>query len=125
MGICPPETLLFSSRTGTPLTANNVRRRLREVTDAAAIADVTPHRFRRTVATTIHEIGGLLLAAEMLGHTDPKVTLQHYIKPNETVNPATAQILDQRFGGLSVLGNTPQMNSRIPVRISDAFLHPS
>lgn len=66
--------------------------------DDAGIADVTPHRFRRTAATAINETGGLLLAAELLGHSDPRITVQHYIRRNEAVNPATADLLDAMFG---------------------------
>lgn len=101
MGIAPAETLLFRTRAGTPLTTNNVRRQLREITDGVGIPAVTPHRFRRTVATAINEIGGLLLAAALLGHTDPKITTQHYIQRNEAVNPITAELLDGRFGAAS------------------------
>lgn len=51
--------------------------------------------FRRTVATVINEQAGVELAAEMLGHTDPRITIQHYIRRNEMVNPATAELLDR------------------------------
>lgn len=98
VGIAPAESLLFSTRIGTPLTTNNVRRQLRDVMDEAGIEGVTPHRFRRTAATAINETGGLLLAAELLGHSDPKITVQHYIRRNEAVNPATASFLDRLFG---------------------------
>jgi integrase len=98
IGTVPAETLLFSSRTGTPLTTNNVRRQLRDIMDGSGIAEVTPHRFRRTVATTINETGGLLLAAELLGHTDPQITAQHYIQRSEAVDSATANLLDAVFG---------------------------
>jgi hypothetical protein len=30
-------------------------------------------------------------------HTDPKVTVEHYIRRNEQVNPLTAELLDQAF----------------------------
>jgi hypothetical protein len=30
----------------------------------------------------------------MLGHTSSKITKQHYIKPDENVNPVTAEILE-------------------------------
>ena len=40
---------------------------------------------------------GSNLAAELLGHTDPRVTIQHYIRRNEHVNPLTGELLD---GGL-------------------------
>lgn len=93
-----PDELLFSTRTGTPHTTNNVRRRLRGIMDKAGIEDVTPHRFRRTAATTINDAAGINLAAELLGHSDPIITLQHYVRRNETVDPSTADHLEQAFG---------------------------
>jgi integrase len=89
-----PEHLVFFSRNHTPLTTNNVRRRLRAVLDEAGITGVTPHSFRRTVATVIDRAGGADLAAEMLGHTSSEITKQHYIEPDEKVNPVTAEILE-------------------------------
>jgi integrase len=89
-----PEHLLFFSRNHTPLTTNNVRRRLRSVLDSAGITGVTPHSFRRTVATVLDRAGGAELAAEMLGHTSSRITKQHYIEPDETVDPITAEILE-------------------------------
>ncbi|WP_240183656.1 tyrosine-type recombinase/integrase [Leifsonia aquatica] len=93
-----PDALLFCNRNGDPLTTNNVRRRLRDVMDKAGLKGVTPHRFRRTGATAINEAGGIDLAAELLGHTDPRITAQHYIARNDLVNPATARMLEARFG---------------------------
>ena len=92
------DALLFCSRERTPLTTNNVRRQLRHVLDLAGITGVTPHMFRRTVATASNEQAGVDLAAELLGHTDPKITIQHYIRRNEMVNPVTAEMLDRVFG---------------------------
>jgi integrase len=89
-----PEHLIFFSRNGTPLTTNNIRRRLRTVLEEAGIVGVSPHSFRRTVATVIDRAGGADLAAEMLGHTSSKITKQHYIEPDETVNSVTAEILE-------------------------------
>jgi integrase len=43
----------------------------------AGIQGVTPHSFRRTVATVIDRFGGADLAAEMLGHTSSEITRQH------------------------------------------------
>lgn len=89
-----PEHLLFFSRNGTPLTTNNVRRQLRTILEGAGITGVTPHSFRRTVATVIDRAAGADLASEMLGHTSVDITRQHYIQPDEKVNPMTAQILE-------------------------------
>ena len=93
-----PDALLFATRVGTPHTTNNVRRRRRDVMDKAGVTDVTPHRFRRTAVTAINKIGGLQLASELLGHSDPSFTREHYIRRNETVNPITAEFLEQAFG---------------------------
>ena len=53
--------------------------------------------FRRTVATVINEQASLNLASELLGHSDTKVTIDHYIQRDERVNPLTAELLDQAF----------------------------
>ncbi|MDR0284376.1 MAG: site-specific integrase [Propionibacteriaceae bacterium] len=90
-----PEALVFASRNGTPLTMNNVRRQLRHVLALSGIEGVTPHMFRRTVATTINQAADIDLAAELLGHVDPRITIQHYIQRNQMVNPATAAILER------------------------------
>lgn len=89
------DALLFCSREGTPMTTNNVRRQLRHVMGLAGITGVTPHIFRRTVATVINEQAGVDLAAELLGHTDSKITIQYYIRRNEMVSPITAELLDR------------------------------
>lgn len=89
-----PDHLIFFSRNHTPLTTNNVRRRLRAILDEAGIGGVTPHSFRRTVATVLDRAAGADLAAEMLGHTSSDITRTHYIEPDEVVNPVTATILE-------------------------------
>jgi len=94
-----PDSLLFSSREGTPLTTANVRRQLRHVLEKGGITGVTPHLFRRTVATAVNDNASLELAAELLGHTNTKTTVQHYIRRNELVDPATAELLDSVFEG--------------------------
>lgn len=89
-----PDHLLFFTRNSTPLTTNNIRRRLRAVLSDAGIAGVTPHAFRRTVATVLDRASGPDLAAELLGHTSSKITKEHYIQPDEAVDPVTAEILE-------------------------------
>jgi integrase len=91
------DDLLFQSRDGTSLTTANVRRQLRQVLEGAGIKGVTPHMFRRTVATAVNTNASIELASELLGHTDTKITVQHYIQRSEMVNPATAALLDRAF----------------------------
>lgn len=89
------EELLFRTRNNTPHTTNNVRRRLRTILDEAGIGGVTPHAFRRTVATTIHRAGGIELASQTLGHTSQEITRIHYIEPETRIDPRGAKILDE------------------------------
>jgi integrase len=97
------DSLLFQSRDGTPLTTANVRRQLRRVLGGVGIAGVTPHMFRRTVATAVNDNADVELAAELLGHTDTRVTVMHYIQRRELVNPETAALLDRGRGVSTVL----------------------
>ncbi|MGI9018901.1 MAG: tyrosine-type recombinase/integrase [Euzebya sp.] len=97
LGPVDQEALLFSSRAGTPMSPHNVRRQLRHIMDMTGIQGVTPHMLRRSVATAIDQEATIDLAAELLGHADPKITLQHYIKRSEMVNPKTATLLEHVF----------------------------
>ncbi|MHB1173236.1 MAG: tyrosine-type recombinase/integrase [Lacisediminihabitans sp.] len=92
-----PDALLFASRKQTPLTPNNVSTKLRRVLALAQIDGISPHLFRRTVATAVNDHANIDLAAELLGHADPRITIQHYIRRNEMVNPVTADILEEIF----------------------------
>lgn len=92
-----PDSLLFCTRNGTPLQTNNVRRQLRRAIEAVDIEGVTPHLFRRTVATAVSDAAGVELAAKLLGHSDARVTITHYIQRDAVVNPATASILEGTF----------------------------
>lgn len=65
--------------------------------DLAGITGVTPHMVRRNVATAINEQVGAEFAAELLRHTDPKITIQHDSHRNEMVDPVAAETLDRVF----------------------------
>lgn len=93
------EHLVFHSRNHTPLTTNNVRRRLRTILEEAGISGVTPHSFRRTVATVLDRASGADLAAEMLGHTSSAITKKHYIEPREA-----PVVLNQHHRGALIRG---------------------
>lgn len=93
---CDDLGLLFPSRTGGPRTPANARRQLRDarqmiVYDADGKPDgpadmfdwVTPHVFRKTVATIIEREAGLEAAAGQLGHGSSSVTRQHYVQRAE------------------------------------------
>ncbi len=56
---------------------------------------VSPHAFRRTVATEVERSANVDLAAKMLGHTSTEITRLHYIEKDDRVDPVTAQILER------------------------------
>lgn len=86
--------LVFFSRNGTPLTPNNMRTRLRKILADVEIERVTPHAFRRTVATVMDREAGMDLAASLLGHSSTEITRLHYIERDMKVDPRTAKVLE-------------------------------
>ncbi|WP_240645931.1 tyrosine-type recombinase/integrase [Georgenia sp. SYP-B2076] len=98
IGDVESDHLIFFTRNGTPITTNNFRRSLRKILKGTEAEHITPHAFRRTVATTVDRAQGIDLAAELLGHTSTEITRVHYIEPNRYVNPVTAEILEKNLG---------------------------
>ncbi|GAA2234658.1 tyrosine-type recombinase/integrase [Promicromonospora sukumoe] len=109
-----PDTLVFRTRNGTPLTTNNIRRRLRDVLATAGITGVTPHSFRRTVATTINRAAGADLAAQLLGHTSSEITQKHYIEPDTNIDTRTATIFETLTPGSSHRAGSRSAGSQPP-----------
>ena len=118
IGDVEPDHLIFFTRNDTPITTNNFRRTLRTVLKKSAAAGVTPHAFRRTVATTIDRADGIDLAAELLGHTSTEITRVHYIEPNEFVNPKTADILQRMLAPAASRQDPPEPAHPKQVRAS-------
>lgn len=94
---------VFPTGTGQAITPSNVSRWFRDARKAWAKSEksagrtdvswVTPHTFRRTVATWLAEKVSLHAASQQLGHADTVVTEHHYIsKPN--AGPPVAAVLD-------------------------------
>lgn len=83
----PPNDLdaVFITRNGTWHYPTNIQRRLHHIRNLeeyagiAALRDVSPHSFRRTVATEIDEVFDAEAAMHHLGHTSKAVTERHYI----------------------------------------------
>jgi integrase len=72
--------LWISSTTGQALTAKNMGTLISKVTLECLGVDVSPHLFRTAAASTAAAYGGgnPHLASAVLGHTDPRVTEEHY-----------------------------------------------
>ncbi|MGV0654777.1 site-specific integrase [Mycolicibacterium thermoresistibile] len=74
-----PFELVFPNRNGDPRSVSNVRLHWRHIR-GEDYAWVTPHSFRRTVATMVEREYGIEFAAKHLGHSDPEVTRRHYVE---------------------------------------------
>lgn len=87
-----PYNVIFPSSTGTLRDPHNFRRQWRDA--RGDMFDwVTPHSFRRTVATIVDREASTEQAAAQLGHSGTAVTARHYIeKPTEA--PDLTSILD-------------------------------
>src|SRR5439155_26927395 len=89
-----PTDAIFASRRGTWLSPNNVRRQWRQARADTGLAWVTPHTFRKTVATLIDKEADTKTAAAQLGHASEQVTDTYYIaKP--VLAPDVSDILEQ------------------------------
>jgi integrase len=75
-----PEGLLFATRKGTPLGANNiVQRKLWPILDSLKIPRCGLHAFRHTHSSLLLEVGAPASVAQaQLGHSDARITLGVY-----------------------------------------------
>jgi integrase len=74
-----PDDPVFPSHSGTFRSPNNFRRQWRDAIQGTGYEWVTPHSFRRTVATLVDRELSTEDAAAQLGHSGTNVTRQHYI----------------------------------------------
>lgn len=70
---------VFPTRNGTWQQVNNVERRWRQIRQDTGLDWVTPHTFRKTVATLIAERVNTETASQQLGHSSPAITREFYI----------------------------------------------
>lgn len=89
--------LVFPSAAGTPRDPASVRKQLAKALLPVKLDWVTPHTFRRTVATVIARASDLDQAAAQLGHTGTAITAKHYVE-HDTTAPDLTAILDTLAG---------------------------
>ncbi len=75
-----PDPILFPSRRGTPMSANNiVQRQLWPILDKLGLRRCGLHAFRHTHSSLLLDVGASpAIAQAQLRHTDPRVTLGIY-----------------------------------------------
>lgn len=101
------EDMLFPSSTGTVRSPHNFRRQWRDARAGSDYEWVTPHVFRKSVATLIDQDYSSKQAAAQLGHSGTAITEKHYIaKANES--PDLTDTL-QKFG--KMLPSDPERRS--------------
>lgn len=89
-----PGAPVIPTRNGTWHQVTNVERRWRQIRKDTGLEWVTPHTFRKTVATLIAERVDAETAAQQLGHSSPDITRQFYIaKP--AIAADVAHVLDE------------------------------
>jgi len=99
-----PHDAIFTSRRGTWLSPNNVRRQWRQARTGTELEWVTPHTFRKTVATLVGMAADTASAAAQLGHASEATTNTYYIaKP--VLAPDVSEVLEQ-LGSQPLLHNT-------------------
>jgi integrase len=102
-----PHNAVFPSRRGTWMSPHNMRRQWRQARADTDLAWVTPHTFRKTVATLIHDEADTRTAAAQLGHANEDVTAPYIARP--AVAPDSSHIL-QRLGADSPTGEPGYRN---------------
>jgi integrase len=70
---------VFATRNGTWHQVANIERRWRQARKDTGLEWVTPHTFRKTVATLISERVDADTAAQQLGHSSSAITREYYI----------------------------------------------
>ena len=78
----PPNDLdaVFATRNGTWHQVGNVERRWRQIREHSGFHWVTPHTFRKSVATLIADSLDSETAAQQLGHSSSTITKDFYIE---------------------------------------------
>ncbi len=88
---------VFATRNGTWHQVGNIERRWRTIRADTGFDWVTPHTFRKTVATLIDRLVDSDTAARVLGHSSDAITKEFYIERDRTT-PDVTHIL-QSFAG--------------------------
>ncbi|GAA5122732.1 tyrosine-type recombinase/integrase [Alloalcanivorax gelatiniphagus] len=88
---------VFATRNGTWHQVGNVERRWRAIRSDTGFDWVTPHTFRKTVATLIDRLAGSDTAARVLGHSSDVITKEFYIEKDRST-PDVTHLL-QSFAG--------------------------
>lgn len=80
---------VFATRKGTWHQVGNIERRWRAIRTDTGFEWVTPHTFRKTVATLIDRVVDSNTAARLLGHSSDAITKEFYIQKDRSTPDVT------------------------------------
>lgn len=86
--------VVFPSSSGTLRDPHNLRRQWRDARTEGGFGWVTPHVFRKTVATIVSRERSTEDAAAQLGHSGTAVTTEHYVQ-RASIAPDVSDVLQQ------------------------------
>lgn len=100
-----PQGAVFPTRKGTFKTPPNVRRQWRAARADTGFEFVTPHTFRKTVATLIKKEaeGGMTAAAGVLGHSSEEVTKTYYVA-DPKLAPDVSEVMHEHLAPHAQVG---------------------
>ena len=95
---------LWISSTGRPMTVKKVGSLITQITRETIGIGISPHLFRTADATTVAEAYGDMphLASALLGHSDSKITEEHYIRASSLKAGQDYAAIIQRYDGKNI-----------------------
>jgi integrase len=96
---------VFATRNGTWHQVGNIERRWRTIRGDAGLDWVTPHTFRKTVATMIDRLADSDTAARVLGHSSAAITKEFYVEKDRST-PDVTHLLESFAGTGKPTGTT-------------------
>lgn len=93
--------LVFTNSVGNPISlANFTKRVFKPAIELASIPRITPHDLRHTAASNAISAGAnVLIVANMLGHSDPAITLKRYAHLFNRDQEVLAATINDKFAG--------------------------
>jgi site-specific recombinase XerD len=100
-----PNDLLFANSTGNPISLSNFTKRIfQPALESSGVPRITPHDLRHTAASNAIASGAnVLVVSNMLGHSDPSITLKRYGHLFNRDQEVLAQSIQKHFVSLDLI----------------------
>lgn len=108
--------VVFPSERGTLRDRHNVHRQFRDAHDKTPWEWVTPHSFRKAVATIVARESSIEAASAQLGHSATGVTVKHYVERGIDA-PDVSGVLEQLGPRAAESRTYPALSKRTHTRI--------